>query len=80
MANEQVNHLCESCQCKCKQTTTGHHVPALRGHSPAALAPRRKGPPDQGRRKGRRKVVGRLDRWRLGPSLKLRRLARKREE
>ena len=22
MANEQVNHLCESCQCKCKQTTT----------------------------------------------------------
>ena len=22
MADEQVNHLCESCQCKCKQTTT----------------------------------------------------------
>lgn len=22
MADEQVNHLCESCQCKCKQATT----------------------------------------------------------
>ena len=32
MADEQVNHLCESCQCKCKQTTT------VEGDLPSSLA------------------------------------------